>query len=466
VCPGPAPRPQARRIVSAITASSWRTCPKVNERRKVPSVEGAITRNGKTLWVAPARSRSAWSICEPPARIVVTKVSTLRPGRAPPTRPTSLTVALTSSSNPSRTINVAGTISPASATRLGSSKVTSMRSRPRDTALTESASFGRDETATRHRNFPSPGGTFRGCADLHCGYFIGGSRLRPSTLAQYGNVIELWLVPHLGSVKVATLAPRHVDELNIKLAKLSPRSRQLAVGCLKAACKWAADNGMPARSPIAGVQRPKVEPKPVAPWTVDEARKLLAATRKKRLGFAWALLLTRGLRRGELCGLRWEDVDLDAGVARIVRTRVVVDGVAVDSTPKTAAGKRTIDLDDMLVALLRSHKARQGAEKLAAGPAYQDAGYLTADELGTPVHPDTLSGWLDDEIKAAGVRRIRLHDLRHTAASLMLANGEQVKIVSEMLGHSSVTITLDIYAHVMPGMAKKAGAALSSALLS
>ena len=289
--------------------------------------------------------------------------------------------------------------------------------------------------------------------------------LRPSTLAQYGNVIDLWLVPHLGGVKVAALTPRHVDQLNDKLSMLSARSRQLAVGCLKAACKWAADNEMLARSPIAGVQRPKVESKPVAPWTVEEARKLLAATSKKRLGFAWALLLTRGLRRGELCGLRWDDVDLDVGLARIARTRVVVDGVAIDSTPKTASGKRTIDLDAMLVTLLRRHKTLQGREKWAAGDAYQDGGYLLADELGAPVHPDTLSGWLDDEIAAAGLRRIRLHDLRHTAASLMLANGEQVKVVSEMLGHSSVTITLDIYAHVMPGMAKKAGEALSASLL-
>jgi len=105
-------------------------------------------------------------------------VSTLRPGRAPTTRPTSLTVALISSSNPSRTINVAGTISPASATRLGSSNVTSMRSRVRDTEATESASLGPDETALRHRSFPSPGGTFRGYAGVRSRYFIGGSRLR------------------------------------------------------------------------------------------------------------------------------------------------------------------------------------------------------------------------------------------------------------------------------------------------
>ncbi|MHB8329141.1 MAG: site-specific integrase [Acidimicrobiales bacterium] len=289
--------------------------------------------------------------------------------------------------------------------------------------------------------------------------------LRASTLAQYRNVVACWVVPHLGGVKAAGLTPRHVDELNAALAKLSPRSRQLSVGILKAACKWAAENGYLARSPVAGVQRPRVEQHAVEPWTVEEARSFLAATAGDRLAFAWALLLTRGLRRGELCGLRWEDVDLDSATLRLTRTRVVVDGMATDSTPKTRAGVRSIPLDAKLVAVLRQHWATQAAEKLAAGAVYRDPGWLLCDELGSPVHPDTLSGWLDKRIALTGLRRIRLHDARHTAASLMLASGVPVKVVSEMLGHASPTITLSIYAHVMPGMAEAAGAALSESLL-
>lgn len=198
---------------------------------------------------------------------------------------------------------------------------------------------------------------------------------------------------------------------------------------------------------------------------MDEARAFLAHTVDDRLAFAWALLLARGLRRGEVCGLRWSDVDLDAGTLRVVRTRVVVDDKAVDSAPKTRAGVRPIPLDAHLVKLLRAHKARQATEKLAAGEAYEDAGHLVADELGHPIHPDTLSAWLDDKIADAGLRRIRLHDLRHTAASLMLADGVPVKVVAEILGHSSPTITLSIYAHVLPGMAEEAGANLSASLL-
>ncbi len=152
-------------------------------------------------------------------------------------------------------------------------------------------------------------------------------------------------------------------------------------------------------------------------------------------GFGWALLLTRGLRRGELCGLRWDDVDLDGSSVRVVRTRVLVDGRPEESLPKTAAGRRAVPLDARLVALLRRHKAVQSAEKLAAGVAYDDGGWLVADELGQPYYPDSISGMFEKKVKAAGLRRIRLHDPRHTAATLMLADGVPVKTVADLLGH-------------------------------
>jgi integrase len=246
---------------------------------------------------------------------------------------------------------------------------------------------------------------------------------------------------------------------------LSARSAQLSVGVLKAACRWGVENELLARNPIAGVQRPRLESKAMRAWTADDARTFLTKTRTDRLAVGWALLLTRGLRRGELAGLRWDHVDIEGGVLRVAETRVVVDGKAVESSPKTASGRGSIPLDGSLVALLRTHRARQAAEKLAAGEAYSDGGYLVCDELGQPCHPDTISGWFDDAVKAAKLPRIRLHDTRHTAASLMLASGVPTKVVSEMLGHSSPTITLSIYAHVLPGMAEEAGAALSASLL-
>jgi integrase len=298
--------------------------------------------------------------------------------------------------------------------------------------------------------------------------------LRPSTLDQYALAVNSWIVPHIGGVRVSALTPKQVTEWvdTLRTAKsstgrkgLSPRVAQLSVGVLKAACGWAVENGLLSRNPIAGVRRPRAQSTVMKAWDTDQARAFLASTTTDRLSFAWSLLLTRGLRRGELCGLRWESVDLGAGVVRINRTRVVVDGKAIDSIPKTAAGRRSIPLDPSLVTILRAHKATQGREKLASGGAYDDGGYLLADELGHPYYPDSLSTWFDQKVKSSGLPRIRLHDTRHTAASLMLASGVGVKVVSEMLGHASPTITLAIYAHVLPGQSEAAGAALSASLL-
>jgi integrase len=143
----------------------------------------------------------------------------------------------------------------------------------------------------------------------------------------------------------------------------------------------------------------------------------------------------------------------------------VVNGSAIDSVPKTKSGRRSVPLDPTLAGILRGHKARQAAEKLAAGGSYEEGSFLLADELGRPYHPDTISEWFAQKVKGSGLPRIRLHDCHHTAASLMLAAGVPVKVVSEMVGHSSPTITLAVYAHVISGMAESAGTALSASLL-
>lgn len=298
--------------------------------------------------------------------------------------------------------------------------------------------------------------------------------LRPATLEQYRHVVAHWIVPHVGGVRVATLKPATVTKLSDQLATsksakgrdgLSERSVQLTVQVLKAATRWALVTGLVARDPLAGVARPRVDSAAMVSWTAEQARTFLEATRDDRLAAAWALLLTRGVRRGELAGLRWANVDLDAGVLRIAETRISVAGKATASSPKTASGRRTIPLDDALVALLRRHRATQAQEQLVAGAAYDRRGYLVADELGRPYHPDWISDRFEQLQSALDLPRIRLHDCRHTAASLMLGAGVATKVVSDLLGHASPTITLTTYAHVLPGMAEEAGAQLSAALL-
>jgi len=171
------------------------------------------------------------------------------------------------------------------------------------------------------------------------------------------------------------------------------------------------------------------------------------------------------LRRGELAGLRWDAINFDDGTFQIVRTRIAVDGRTVDSVPKTGAGRRLVPIDPSLVALLKSHETRQRAERLRAGDAWQGEGHVLADELGRPYHADYLSNRFDKLVERSGLPRIRLHDTRHTACSLMLASGVPVKVVQELAGHASPQITLALYAHCTPSMGREAGERLSERLL-
>lgn len=297
--------------------------------------------------------------------------------------------------------------------------------------------------------------------------------LRPATLDQYEGVVKNWVVPRLGAVRVSALTPKTVSDFVAALRSetsahgrqgLSPRSAQLSVGVLKSACAWAVEVGLLGRNPVQGVKRPRAQAPAMKVWTVGQARTFLAHTAAHRLAIAWELLLGRGLRRGELLGLRWSSVNLEEGYLAVDETLIVAAGKTASSRPKTTAGRRRVPLDPALVARLRAHRARQASERLAAGAAYSDAGYVIADELGRPYYPGTISVMFKRLAAEAGVPTIRLHDTRHTALSLMLASGTPTKVAQEMAGHSSPTITLAVYGHVLPGMAEQAGAALSAQL--
>jgi integrase len=290
-------------------------------------------------------------------------------------------------------------------------------------------------------------------------------RVRPTTWEQYHGAVESWVLPYLGAVKVNALTPKMVNDWHAQLRSerdLSARSLQMATGFLKAATKYAVETGLVGRDPLVGVRRPRSQSRTMTVWAPEQARTFLVATRGERLFPVWALLLGRGLRRGEVAGLRWRAIDLESGRLTVTTTRVLTDsGKAVESIPKTAAGVRSIDLDPSLVAILRAHWARQAAEKLAAGEAYEDGGWVFCDELGHPYYPGYFSDAWERRIDALGLPSIRLHDARHSCATALLADGTPVKVVSELLGHADPTITLSVYAHVLPGMAKAAGERLS-----
>jgi integrase len=234
---------------------------------------------------------------------------------------------------------------------------------------------------------------------------------------------------------------------------------------LKRVLSDAVKRGLIIRNPAENVERPKVRDVEMQWWSIGEARIFLAHVEGERLDVLWKLYLTTGMRRGEALGQKWGDVDLDAGRLAVRRTLVAVGGKATWSEPKTAASCRVVSLDPGTIAALRDHRRRQLEERMAVGGGYRDEGLVFATVAGEPLHPDYVSNVFDRLVKASGVRRIRLHDLRHTAATVMLERGVPLKVVTERLGHSSTRITADLYQHASESMQDAAAAELGAAFL-
>lgn len=203
----------------------------------------------------------------------------------------------------------------------------------------------------------------------------------------------------------------------------------------------------------------------MAVWTPAQTAAFLNCIGGHRLYAAYHLIALRGLRPGEACGLRWCDIDLDAGTAVISWQLQQYDGHLVLCPPKTAHGERVIALDRTTVAALRAHRAAQQAERAAAGERYHDSGYVFTRVNGDPMAPDWLSRYFRQLSDAAGLPPIRLHDLRHGAASLALAAGADLKVVQDMLGHSSIVLSADTYVSVLPEVARESAEAIATLII-
>jgi integrase len=244
---------------------------------------------------------------------------------------------------------------------------------------------------------------------------------------------------------------------------LGARSVRLTLGRLRAALELACRDGRLARNPAEHVRLPKQDRRPGSTWSEAELRRFAAAAAGDRLAACWRLSLL-GLRRGEVLGLRWADVDLPGRTVTVGRARVLVDARVIEKEPKSERGFRTLPLPDAdTAAALAALRDLQAIEAMDAGPAYAGSGYVAADELGAPLHPERYSDEFARLCRAAGVPVIRLHDTRHTANSLLAAAGVPDHIRAAWCGHT-VAVNVATYTHARPEDLAVAAKALATLL--
>lgn len=292
--------------------------------------------------------------------------------------------------------------------------------------------------------------------------------VRPSTHASYARNIRLHVVPRLGAVPLQKLDPLMLNDFYLHLLTagrvdgnggLSVRSVRYVHFVLHRALRDAMRWQLLTRNVTEAADPPKesahLRPE-IRTWTPESLRTFLDGTRGDRRHVAWLLLASTGMRRGEVLGLRWADLDPRAGQLAIRQTLVTADMVTLFGEPKSRRSRRVAALDVTTLEALQRHRRHQLGERVALGPAYDDQDLVFARADGRPYEPDEFSREFDRKSKRIGVPRIRLHDLRHTWATLALQAGIHPKVVSERLGHSTIAITLDIYSHVTPSLQREA----------
>lgn len=289
------------------------------------------------------------------------------------------------------------------------------------------------------------------------------------TWRRYEQCVRLHINPQVGHVKLARLTPQQIQHVYARcLAEgLSTTTTRHVHAVLHRALESAVRLGLVARNVADMVDAPRKQRVEIHPLTREESRQLLATAEGDRLETLFVLALATGMRQGELLALRWRDIDLERGRLSVMATLKRREGRAVWAQTKTKQSRRQISLAPPVVEALRQHRHRQRIERLAAGAAWQeweDLGLVFVDEIGMPLTDWHIRNRLWRLLRQASAPRVRFHDLRHTCATLLLSQGVNPKIVSEMLGHSSVAITLDIYSHVLPDMQQDAAAALALAL--
>lgn len=308
-------------------------------------------------------------------------------------------------------------------------------------------------------------------------------QLKPNTLRSYRDSVRLHLKPLLGKRVLEKLRPLDVEQMLTQLhqAGKSPAVLAYSLRVLKMALRQAVQWQLVARNVAEAVRPPRRSKPKFHVWEASEVVHFLQVTEAHRLHAAFYLALMTGMRRGEILGLQWTDIDWERKRLQVCYNLVEVRAEGqpgkvhrgkptVSSkrttlqTPKTDASQRVVALSDGTLQKLREHQRRQEAERCLIGLDRSEQGFVFANELGQATEPRTLYGWYRQLVKQAGVRRIRFHDLRHTAASLMIHKGLPPKTVADRLGHTDVAFTLRVYAHLYDGQRQEAAMDLADLL--
>ena len=299
------------------------------------------------------------------------------------------------------------------------------------------------------------------------------STIRESTYNSYVQHVDCHVVPFIGTVKLQKVTGATLNGLYARLAEsgrkngksgLSPATIHHVHACLHRAFRDAVKWGQLARNPADTADPPHqrgTERREMKTWSAEQLGAFLKAMADDRLHDLWHVLAMTGMRRGEALGLRWEDVDFEAARLSVRRALIPSGREVVVSEPKTARGRRSIALDPETVAVLKTQAAHQLSEQADWDDRWVDSGYVFTAEDGQHLSPEAVTRWFRQAVRNSMLPKIRLHDLRHTHATLALQAGVHPKVVSERLGHATVSITLDTYSHAIPAMQEEAAALIA-----
>ncbi len=301
--------------------------------------------------------------------------------------------------------------------------------------------------------------------------------IRATTLASYTTHVKRHIIPRLGRTPLRRLTGAQINGLYAVLGNegkvcgkggLAPNSVRRVHATLHRALRDAVRWGYLCRNPVDSADPPKTgsdQRGDMKTWSVKDLKKFLESTKDSRLYPLWHTMAMTGLRRGEALALRWEDVDLKAGRISVRRSHVPVGATVIVSQPKTRRGTRLLSIDPGTVAVLKKRCQHQREERLAWDGAWNETGLVFTRENGSMIHPERATKNFASAVKKAGVPGITLHGLRHTNATLALAAGVHAKIISERLGHATVSLTLDVYSHAIPALSEEAASTIAALIL-